>query len=100
MARGLANQIINSTPGMTVAAVFSRRPERAIEALGYAGVSDIVEAGTQKAVDDAVRAGKAVASADAFLLARSPQIDVLVDTTGSGDFGAAGILEAVTRGKD
>jgi len=99
MARGLANQIINSTPGMTVAAVFSRRPERAIEALGYAGVSDIVEAGTQKAVDDAVRAGKAVASADAFLLARSPQIDVLVDTTGSVDFGAEVILEAFKCGK-
>ena len=99
MARGLANQIINRTPGMTVAAIFSRRPQRAIEALGYAGVSDVIEAGTQNAVEDAVRAGKAVASADAFLLARSPQIDVLVDTTGSVDFGAEVILEAFKCGK-
>src|SRR5213594_2233578 len=99
MARGLANQINNSTPGMTVAAVFSRRPERAIEAFNYAGVADVVEAGTQNAVEDVIRAGKAVASADAFLLARSPQIDVLVDTTGSVNFGAGVILEAFKCGK-
>src|SRR5206468_11124290 len=51
------------------------------------------------AVEDAVRAGKAIASADAFLLARSPQIDVLVDTTGSVNFGAGVILEAFKCGK-
>jgi predicted homoserine dehydrogenase-like protein len=100
MARGLTNQIINSTPGMTVTAVFSRRPEQAIEVFRYAGLSDVVEAGTQNAAEDAIRAGRPVASADAFLLARSTQIDVLVDTTGSVNFGAEVILEAFTCRKD
>ena len=37
---------------------------------------------------------------DAFLLARSEQIDVLVDVTGSVEFGARVILEAFRHGKD
>jgi predicted homoserine dehydrogenase-like protein len=100
MARGLANRIINTTPGMNVVAVFNRRPERAIELFRYAGLTDVVEASTQDAVDDAIRARKAVVSADAFLLARSGQIDVLVDTTGSVNFGAEVILEAFKHGID
>jgi predicted homoserine dehydrogenase-like protein len=37
---------------------------------------------------------------DAFLLARSEQIDVLVDVTGSVEFGAQVVLEAFKHGKD
>ena len=101
MARGLTNQIVNSVPGMKVVAIFNRRIERAIDAFTYA--SDelkpvIVE--TQDALEDALRAGKAAVTQDAFLLARSPQIDVLVETTGSVEFGAQVCLEAFKHGKD
>jgi predicted homoserine dehydrogenase-like protein len=99
MARGLANRIINTTPGMNVAAVFSRTPERAADLFRYAGVADLVEPGTQNAFEDALRERRAVVSADAFLLARSAHIDVLVDTTGSVNFGAEVILEAFKHGK-
>src|SRR6266516_4846574 len=90
MARGLANRIINSTPGMAVVAVSHRRPERAFEVFRYAGLTDqaVVEAGTQNALEDAIRSRKPAVTADAFLLARSTQIDVLVETTGSVNFGA------------
>ncbi len=100
MAQGLTNRIVNTTPGMSVVAMFSRRPERAVEVFRYSGLTDVVEAGTQDALDDAIRDRKAVVSADAFLLARSSQIDVLVDTTGSVNFGAEVILEAFQYGKD
>jgi len=100
MAQGLTNRIVNTTPGMSVVAMFSRRPERAVEVFRYSGLTDVVEAGTQDALEDAIRDRKAVVSADAFLLARSSQIDVLVDTTGSVNFGAEVILEAFQYGKD
>src|SRR6185369_9127534 len=75
--------------------------ERAIDAFTYA--SDelkpvVVE--TQDALEDALRAGKPVATQDAMLLARSPHIDVLVETTGSVEFGAHVCLEAFKHGKD
>jgi len=101
MARGLTNQIVNSVPGMKVVAIYNRRIERAIDAFTYA--SDelkpvVVE--TQDALEDALRAGKPVATQDAMLLARSPHIDVLVETTGSVEFGAHVCLEAFKHGKD
>jgi predicted homoserine dehydrogenase-like protein len=63
-------------------------------------VEDIVAATTQPQVEDAIHAGKAVVTQDAFLLARSEQIDVLVDVTGSVEFGANVVLEAFRHGKD
>jgi predicted homoserine dehydrogenase-like protein len=101
MARGLTNQIINSVPGMTVAAIYNRHVEKAVDAFTYA--SDelkpvVVE--TQTALEDALRDGKPAVTQDAFLLARSPQIDVLVETTGSVEFGAQVCLEAFKHGKD
>jgi len=100
MAQGLTNRIVNTTPGMSVVAVYSRRPERGVEVFRYSGLTDVVEASTQDALEDAIRDYKAVVAADAFLLARSSQIDVLVDTTGSVNFGAEVILEAFQYGKD
>ncbi len=59
-----------------------------------------VEADTQSALDQASEHGKPVVTCDALLLARSEHIDVLVDTTGSVEFGAQVILEAFKHGKD
>ena len=44
--------------------------------------------------------GKTVVTEDAFLLARSKEVDVLVDVTGSVEFGARVLLEAFKHGKD
>jgi len=100
MAQGLANTIVNSVPGMALVAIYNRRPERAIGVFQYAGRSDILEAGTQKQLDDAIHNARSVVTGDAFLLARSDAIDVLVDTTGSVEFGAQVILEAFAHSKD
>src|SRR6188508_327916 len=99
MARGLTNQIVNSVPGMRVVAIYNRRLARAVDAFSYAGREAVV-AETQKAFDDAVSAGRPVATEDAMLLARSEHVDVLVETTGSVEFGAQVLLEAFKHGKD
>jgi predicted homoserine dehydrogenase-like protein len=99
MAQGLANTIVNSVPGMQVAAIYGRRLERAIQVYDYAGREDSLEATTQGGLEDAVRAGHPVVTDDAFLLCRSEQIDALVEVTGSVEFGAHVALEAFRHGK-
>ncbi len=100
MGQGLTNQIVNSMPGMRMVAVQNRHLEKAFHVYRYSGLEDIVEATTQAQMEDAIRAGKPVVTEDAFLLARSGQVDVLVDVTGSVEFGAHVVLEAFKHGKD
>ena len=100
MAQGLVNQIVHSTPGMRVVAISNRRIERAIQVFRYAGHSEIVTADSQIRLNSAAASGKPVVTEDAMLLARSELIDILVDTTGSVEFGAHLALEAFRHDKD
>ncbi len=99
MARGLTNQIVNSVPGMRVVAIYNRKVPRAVDAFRYAGREPVV-ADTQKSLDDAIASGRVVATEDAMLIARSEHVDVIVETTGSVDFGARVLLEAFAHGTD
>jgi predicted homoserine dehydrogenase-like protein len=99
MCQGLTNQIANSVPGMRICAVSNRQPERALGVLRYAGFEPAGVAETQAQFDNTIRAGKPAAAEDAMLLAHSDLIDVLVDTTGSVEFGARVVLEAFKHGK-
>src|SRR5256885_13685679 len=99
MGQGLTNQIVNSVPGMRMAAVYNRRPERAFHVYRYAGRDDVVSADSQSALDDAIRRGVPVVAEDPFAICRSSEIDVVVDVTGSEEFGAHIILEAFQFGK-
>ena len=100
MARGLANHLVHTTPGMRLVGVFNRGVDRAAELCGYAGIADPATPGTQREVDLAIKEGKTVATGDAMMLARSPGVDILVDVTGSVEFGARVAMEAFRHGKD
>src|SRR6185436_17092071 len=100
MAQGLTNQIVNSVPGMRLVAIYSRKLNKACAIFEYSGLKETVEATTQAQLEEAIRAGKPVVTEDAFLLARSEQIDVSVDVTGSVEFGAHVVLEAFKHKKD
>jgi predicted homoserine dehydrogenase-like protein len=99
MAQGLANQIVNSVPGMRLVAVYGRRPERARHVCEYAGAGEPIFATGLGAFEDAAQHAPVVVTDDAMLLCRSEQIDVLVDVTGSVEFGATVALEAFRNGK-
>jgi predicted homoserine dehydrogenase-like protein len=100
MGQGLANQVVNSVPGMRMVAVYDRRLEKALHVFHYSGLEDIAVATTQGQLEDALLGGRPVVTEDAFLLARSEHIDALVDVTGSVEFGARVVLEAFKHGKD
>ena len=99
MAQGLSNQIAHSVPGMRVVAMYNRHLQKAIHTCRYAGL-DPLEVSSQRELDEAIRAGRTPVTEDAMLLARSEEIDVLVETTGSVEFGARVILEAFKHKKD
>jgi predicted homoserine dehydrogenase-like protein len=101
MARGLLNQITNSVPGMEVVAVYNRHVDKAIGAYLYVddGQPPLV-AESQSDLDEAIRSRRPVVTEDALLIARSEHIDVLVEATGSVEFGAHVTLEAFRHGKD
>jgi predicted homoserine dehydrogenase-like protein len=100
MSHGLANHIVNTTTGMKLVGVYNRRVQRAADLCQYAGVSQIASPRNQEETDSAIRAGSVVITDDAFLLARSSEVDVLVDLTGSVEFGARVALEAFRHRKD
>src|SRR5882757_8112215 len=79
MGQGLTNQIVHSVPGMRVVAISNRQVERAVSVFRYAGRDDVVIADSQHKFDDAAFRSQPVATEDAMLLARSDNIDVLVD---------------------
>jgi predicted homoserine dehydrogenase-like protein len=99
MTQGLTNQICNSIPGMRVAAIFNRKPSRARDVFHYAGQEDVTQVETQRQLDQAINANIPAVTDDAFLLARSDFIDVIVDVTGSVEFGARVVLEAFKHRK-
>ena len=100
MCQGLTNQITHSVPGMRVVAISNRKPGRAVDVFRYAGHENVAIAETQRQLDEVIQSGNPIVTEDALLLARSELIDVLVDITGSVDFGARIVLEAFSHGKD
>ncbi|MFU8862187.1 MAG: NAD(P)H-dependent oxidoreductase [Cyclonatronaceae bacterium] len=100
MGRGLANQIINSVPGMELVAISNRNIERAAGAYAYAGRPDARRVTTVEQVNKAIRTGMPAVTEDPFILARSEMIDILLEVTGSVEFGAQVVLEAFRHGKD
>jgi len=73
MSHGLANHIVNTTPGMRLVGVCNRRVQRAFDLCQYAGVRDTASPSSQREVDLAIREGKVVATDDAFCWRARPK---------------------------
>ena len=98
MVQGLTNTIVNSVPGMRVVAISNRRPERAFSVFRYAGLEPSMAETTQQFENLAV-VGTPIVTEDPMLICRSDHIDVVVDVTGSVEFGLHVALEAMKHGK-
>ena len=85
---------------MRVVAISNRKLKRALDVFHYAGHYEVAVAETQGQLDDAIRGNRPVATEDALLISRSGLVDVLVDATGSVEFGAHVVLEAFKHSKD
>lgn len=99
MGRGIALQIITAVPGMELAAVANRHLEDARRAYFQAGVSDVTAVANIRQLEDAVSHGKAAITEDALLLCQAGNIDVIVEVTGTIEFGARVVLTAIEHQK-
>src|ERR671918_2838442 len=76
MARGIANQILNYSTGLRLAAIYGRHAPRAIECFRYAASTlEPSIADSQTALDGAIVLGRPVVTEDEMALCRSPHID-------------------------
>src|SRR5918998_879636 len=99
MGRGLANQIINSTPGMQLVAVVNRTLSRAERAYREAGVTTIRTAESPSEVDAAIAANVPVITDDAEAVLQADQVDAVVEATGAVEYGCNVVLSAIAQGK-
>jgi predicted homoserine dehydrogenase-like protein len=99
MSRGLANQIVNSVPGMSLCAISNRTLANAQRVFADAGVADVRTVTRQAELEDAIAAGRAVVCEDPDLLCAADNLDALVDATGAVEFGARVVLKAIENGK-
>lgn len=98
MARGIANQIVNSVPGMRLAVIANRTGANAARAWGEAGVT-AVPATTVGQLEDNIRAGRPTITEDATIATDAEGIDCVLEVTGAVEFGAAIILRAIEHGR-
>jgi predicted homoserine dehydrogenase-like protein len=99
MGRGIANQIANSVPGMELVAIFNRNLDGAQRAYTEAGIENFKVVTTVSELEDCIAQGKHAVTDDAMLLCQAEGIDALIEVTGTIEFGAQVVLEAIAHHK-
>ena len=99
MGRGVANQIVNSVPGMELVAISNRRVDSARRAYAEARAPEPVMAASEAELQAAIARGLPVVTDDPSLLSRGEGIDAILEVTGSVEFGAEVVLDAIAHGK-
>ncbi|KZL51580.1 NAD(P)-dependent oxidoreductase [Nodularia spumigena CENA596] len=99
MGRGIANQIINSVPGMELVAIFSRQVDAAKRAYTEAGLENIQVVTSVTELEEAIAQDKYAVTEDASLLCQAEGIDAIIEVTGAVEFGAHIVMEAIAHRK-
>ncbi len=99
MGRGIANQIINSVPGMELVAIFSRQVDAAKRAYTEAGLENIQVVTSVTELEAAIAQDKYAVTEDASLLCQAEGIDAIIEVTGAVEFGAHIVMEAIAHRK-
>lgn len=96
--KGIALQIIRSTPGMRLCAIACRKIDSAIEAFAQAG-SEAVVCDSRPALESAISGGRPAVTEDALMLASAAGLDAIIEVTGSVEYAARAVLAAIDAGK-
>jgi predicted homoserine dehydrogenase-like protein len=99
MARGIANQIANSVPGMRLLAIANRTPANALRAFAEAGVGGAEAVAGVTALEDRIARGLPSVVEDAEALCDADGLDCLIEATGAIEHGARVTLRAIARGR-
>jgi predicted homoserine dehydrogenase-like protein len=99
LGRALANQIINSTPGMRLAAISNRHLDAARQAYAEAGIERVREVTTTAALEDAIARDDYAITDDPTLVGEAAGIDAVIEATGTVEHGARVTMHAIEHGK-
>ena len=99
MGRGIALQTITSVPGMQLAVIYNRTLASARQAYCQAGVKTVHTVSSCTKLDAHILNGQACITDDVALLSHSQAIDVLIEATGTIEFAAQVVLDAIANGK-
>lgn len=97
--RAIALQLGTPVQGMRLAAIANRTRAHAERALREAGFTEWRHAGSASDVDAAIAHGVPALTDDASAVIGCDAIDVVVEVTGTIDFAAAQVLDAIDHGK-
>lgn len=97
--RAIALQLGTPVPGIRLAGIANRTAAHAERTFREAGITRWVTTDAAQDIADHVRRGLPVLTDDPALLVRCPAIDVVLEVTGTVDFGAAVTLDAIAHGK-
>ncbi|QLE56097.1 NAD(P)H-dependent oxidoreductase [Nostoc sp. TCL26-01] len=99
MGRGIANQIINSVPGMELVAIANRSLDGARRAYVEAGLEEIQVVNSVGALETAIAQNKYAITEDAKLVCQAEGIDAIIEVTGAVEFGAHVVMAAIAHRK-
>jgi predicted homoserine dehydrogenase-like protein len=101
MARGIANQIVNSVPGMRLVAIANRTLDRARRAYAEAGVAtdDVRVVESAGALHAAMAEGRYAITDDPNVVCEAEGVDAILEVTGAVEFGARVVTRAIEHGK-
>jgi predicted homoserine dehydrogenase-like protein len=99
MGRGLVNQVVNSVPGMELAAICNRTRANAERAFTEAGVVDWELVDDGQGVDKAIARGVPAITQNYAAVCAAESIDAIVEATGNVEFGARVVTAAIAGGK-
>lgn len=94
----IVRQITTKTKGMRVVGVANRHLAPAVQSLEDLGHEPAIVEG-RRAIEAAIESGRIVATEDAIGLATADGVDVVVEVTGSIEYAAHVVLNAISAGK-
>ncbi|MEO8523730.1 MAG: NAD(P)-dependent oxidoreductase [Caldimonas sp.] len=97
--RAIALQLGTPVPGIRLAGISNRTPAHAERSFREAAIGDWQSADTPAEADALIARGIPVLTTDAQVLTRSREIDIIVEVTGTVDFAASVVLDAIAQGK-
>jgi predicted homoserine dehydrogenase-like protein len=97
--RAIALQLGTPVPGMRLAGIANRTPAHAERALREAGIGEWAPAETASEAQASISKGVPVIADDPSVLTRCDAIDLIVEVTGTVDFGARVALDAFGHSK-
>ncbi len=99
MGRGVALQIATAAPGIELVAIANRHIEPALQAYAEAGQGTARQVETAKDLAAAIASGQPAVTEDWRLLCESPDIDAILEVTGSIEYAAHAVCVAIANRK-